>query len=270
MAIVGAGWLGRALAAKISGRVLATTRTGNWQGSAPDNVEVLALDLTAPAAEFGHVARADAVIIAVAPHLGGRRGPEAEGARRALYVEGTRRLLAAVPTRCRVVYVGSTSALPDRDGWLDEGCVEMPDSARGLTQRAAERVVAAHSDTNLVLRMGGLFGPDRQLQTIYRNRDPSTPRPGDGMAPTNLVHRDDAVSALLAALTRPNVQGVVHVVADGHTPRREMYARIAARSGLPAPRWEADAATHVPRGKRVGNLRLKLDLGVRLRHPWPA
>lgn len=267
LAIVGCGWLGRAVAEAWRGPVLATTRSGDWgEGEAPGHVTMSALDVTA---EPLAVPSAPTVMIAYAPGLGGRGGAEAAARRTALYVEGTRRVVSAVAPSTRVIFIGSTSALPERDAWLDESCAEVPESERGRTQREAEAVVLGYPGPSVVLRMGGLFGPGRELDRIYRNREPEAVRPGSGMAPTNLVHRDDAVAAVVAAVERPEVCGVVHVVADGHAPRRAMYAAIAARTGVAAPLW-AEAGTGGVHGKRVSNLRLKLELGVRLRHPWPG
>lgn len=274
VAIIGAGYLGSALAAALPGPTLATTRSGRWRDGQdpPAGVRVHALDVTADPLDVAVLRPARAAVLAYAP----------SGAqdRHALYVAGTARLLATWGRGAleRLVLVGSTSALPDRDAWLDETCDAWPDDARGRVQRGAEQVVIEHATRHgipwIVLRLGGLYGPGRGLGRIYgthatARRPEGVPLPGDGMAPTNLVHRDDAVAAALAALAAaPEVQGVVHVVDDEHPPRRDMYDRIAAQRGAPPVTWAEPAPTpRVPRGKRVSNLRLKAWLGVRLGHP---
>jgi len=225
-----------------------------------------ALDVCDPGLDPGPLLEARAVVICVAP---GRTQD-----RRALYVNGTRRVLerlAEAPLQ-RVVWIGSTSALPARDAWLDERCTERPGEERGQVQRDAEQVVAEVAEARgvpwWVLRLGGIYGPERELSRIYRRRG-AEPLPGNGMAPTNLVHRDDAVAAVVAALSAPpHASGIVHVVDDDHVPRRVMYARIADREGWEPLAWAEPAPRGaVPRGKRVSNLRLKHELGVRLRHP---
>jgi nucleoside-diphosphate-sugar epimerase len=200
--------------------------------------------------------------------------------RHALYVAGTDRLLRALGPGAleRLVLIGSTSALPDRDAWLDETCDAWPDDERGRVQRLAEAVVVEHATRHaipwLVLRLGGLYGPGRELDRIYGSHGTSRrregePLAGDGLSPTNLVHRDDAVAAVLAALAAPSeIRGLIHVVDDDHTPRRIMYARIGTARGAPPVTWAEPMPTPaVPRGKRVSNTRLKAWLGVRLRHP---
>jgi nucleoside-diphosphate-sugar epimerase len=283
IAIVGAGWLGASLARSLPPPVVATTRSGQWREQAPerarpDGVQVVALDVCAAKLDVTPLQHATALVLCYAP---GRTQD-----RRALYVEGTRRLLetrmAAGEALRRVVYVGSTSALPDVDGWVDESCEIWPDHERGRIQRDAEAVVSSLCETNgvpwLVLRMGGLHGPGRELDRIYsaqssgggsRRTDREGRLPGHGMQPTNLVHLDDAVAAVRAALhAPPEITGCIHVVDDDHTPRREMYARIARARGLEPLRWSQappdDGGVH---GKRVRNDKLRSVLGVRLLHP---
>ncbi|MCH9681599.1 MAG: NAD-dependent epimerase/dehydratase family protein [Deltaproteobacteria bacterium] len=266
-AVIGAGYLGSAVAHAAPASVIASTRTGQWRdGPTPPGVRMLSLDVGDADLQPQGLGSATAAVMCYAP---GRTQD-----RHALYVEGTRRLLDRWPsgTLRRLVWVGSTSALPDRDAWLDERCDVWPTSERGIVQRRAEQVVIDHASARgipwLVLRLGGLYGPDRALDRLYRRRREG-PLPGDGMAPTNLIHRDDAVSAVLAAMAAPpSLSGVVHVVDDDHTPRRQMYRRIAAVRGIDAVEWAEPARPNaVPRGKRVSNRRLKQLLGVRLTVP---
>jgi nucleoside-diphosphate-sugar epimerase len=272
-AVVGAGYLGATVAAVLPPPVIVTTRSGRWRGGEPPSgVALHALDVSAETIDPTPLLPARAAVLCYAP---GRTQD-----RHGLYVAGTERLLRAWGAAAlqRLVWVGSTSALPDRDAWLDETCEDWPDEERGRVQRQAEQVVIDHATRHgipwLVLRLGGLYGPGRELDRIYRilpggRRREDERLPGDGLAPTNLVHRDDAVAAVRAALAAPaRIQGVVHVVDDDHTPRRRMYERIAQARGTAPVRWADPApAGAVPRGKRVSNARLKDWLGVRLRFP---
>jgi nucleoside-diphosphate-sugar epimerase len=193
--------------------------------------------------------------------------------RRALYVEGGRRLARLLPRLDpgRLVYVSSTSALPNVDGEVDETCDLPPDTDRGRVQREAEQIFQDAARENrtpwVILRLAGLYGPDRPIARIYRKRQ--DPLPGDGMTATNLIHLDDAAAAVVAAVELdPETSAVVHVCDDEHTPRRHMYARAAKLRGEAPPAWERNPPADAPiRGKRVSNSRLHTILGVSLRHP---
>ena len=191
-----------------------------------------------------------------------------------MYVEGARRIAA----RCRdlplgrVVYTSSTSALGPVDGRADETSDTRPVAPRGQIQREAEEALAEGLEGSSVpwtiLRLAGLYGPERPLRRIYRVDDVERVRPGDGHEHTNLVHLDDAAAAVLAALTLDaSERGVIHVCDDDHRTRRTIAASVAAAHGCPPPRWEEQAPDGPPRGKWVANDQMKQRLGVSLRHP---
>ncbi|MEZ4381673.1 MAG: NAD(P)H-binding protein [Nannocystaceae bacterium] len=270
--VVGAGFLGGPLASRLAAtrRVIATTRSGAREGDAPAGVEMRAVDVVQGSDEALRAALVGVEALVVA-YAAGRQQD-----RRAVYVDGTRRLLEAwTPAGAslgarRVVYVSSTSALPDVDGWVDETAAAWPTSERGRVQREGEEVIREVCEARglpwIILRLGGLYGPGRGLGRIYRS-DPERALAGDGMQATNLIHRDDAIAAAHAALDAPaELSALIHVVDDDHRPRREMYARLAAAMGRPAPRWELPAAAQAG-GKRVRNDRLRELLGVALRYP---
>lgn len=269
VAIAGAGFLGRALADALRTAqpthalpVRTLARTAPEQ-PVPSDIHPIAIDLrhATPTAIATAIGPARALVICLA--AGRTQDPHA------IYLDAVARLLAACPALTRVVYTSSTSALPDLDAWLPDDCDDEPASDRGRVQHAAERQLRALCDAReipwLILRLAGLYGPGRPLFRLYRD-DPGATQPGDGMQATNLIHRDDAVAACLAALSLPPaVSTVVNVCDDDHRPRRAMFAALAAAAGRPAPTWE-----HPPgplHGKRVTNDRLKQLLGVTLRHP---
>jgi len=272
VAVVGAGFLGRPLLHLLHlppHPALAISRTGTWpEGPVPEGISLHALDLlTTDAATLSRVlAPARSLVICVAA---GRAQD-----RRAVYLDGTRRLLHAcadIPLQ-RVVYTSSTSALPDLDGPVDDDCPGRPTDPRGEIQRDAEDLVRAHCESLaipwVILRLAGLYGPGRELFRLYRD-DPGAPQPGDGMQATNLIHRDDAIQACLAALALdPRHSAVVNICDDDHRPRRAMFAALARAAGRAEPPWQL--APGPLRGKQVRNDRMKQLLGVRLLHPTHA
>lgn len=270
--VVGAGFLGRMVAEGFGKTIHATTRSGTWGGQAnlPSHVELHRLDVLHDPPGYIHelLRPATCLVICFAP---GREQP-----RRGLYLSGTHKLLQAAreaPQLRRVVYTSSTSALATRDGLLADDDPTWPTTERGQVQREAEQQVAQLcSDAKLpyfVLRLGGLYGPGRGIGRIYRNRKPGTPLAGDGSAPTNLIHRDDAATCIWAAMAAPaELAGVINVCADDHRSRRELYAAAAKHRGDPPPQWELPAAPEgKTSGKTVDNRRMKAWLGVTLRYP---
>lgn len=269
VAIAGAGFFGRALADALRSSLpptalpLRTLSRTCPEGPVPSDTLHHALDLTQadPATITSAIGPARTLVICIA--AGRTQDP------RAIFLHAVSRLLAAAPSLTRVVYTSSTSALPDRDGWIADDIDEPPTSDRGRIQHAAEHQLRTACEARgipwIILRLAGLYGPGRPLFRLYRE-DPHGVQPGDGMQATNLIHRDDAVAACLAALTLPKtMSATINVCDDDHRPRRAMFAALAAAAGRPEPTWELPPGP--PHGKRVTNDRLKQLLGVTLRHP---
>ena len=269
VAIAGAGFLGRALADALtralppSALPVRTISRTCPEAPVPEDIHHHALDLlhAAPADITAALGPARALVICMA--TGRTQDP------RALYIDATRRILEAAPPLSRVVYTSSTSALPDLDAELADDIDTPPTHERGQIQHAAEHQLRALCEARdipwTILRLAGLYGPGRPLFRIYKT-DPAAVQPGDGMQATNLIHRDDAIAACLAALALPSsIRAVVNVCDDDHRPRRAMFAALAAAADRPEPTWQLPAGPL--HGKRVTNERLKQLLGVTLRHP---
>ncbi|MEE9386090.1 MAG: NAD-dependent epimerase/dehydratase family protein [Nannocystaceae bacterium] len=269
--IVGTGFLGSRIQKKLEeigvSEVVPTTRSGVWDarnGTAPPAVTQLDV-ITDPQDRLqAVVAGVRSMVICYAPG--------STQARRELYVQGTTRILRAADTLTRVVYVSSTSALPDGDAWVDESCDKWPEGDRGHTQREAEEQVRSICERGAiswtVLRLAGLYGPGRDLRAIYGPRSNRT-LAGDGWQHTNLIHVQDAVTSIVAALGLPREHSArFHICDDDHRTRRELFAEAAKLAGRVPPSWESvPPPGSPPRGKRVCNRRMKRELGVVLQHP---
>ncbi len=267
VAVIGAGFIGATLVERLRERglaVVATSRSGQGDGEASPRRLDLVADPSSRILECLGSARS----VVCCYSSGGKQD------RRRLFIDGGIKLWSACAELGlkRIVYTSSTSALPDVHGVLDEDCEAWPDSERGRIQREAEtefaRSMSAADMPWTILRFAGLYGPGRELGRLYREH-PDAPLAGDGMKPTNLIHRDDAVMAILLALELPpSARGLIHVCDDDHSTRREMFARVAAHMGRPAPTWDAEPAPGAtPRGKIVSNARMKRILGLKLAHP---
>jgi nucleoside-diphosphate-sugar epimerase len=277
--IVGCGYVGRKVARLLADRdvsVVGATRSATWSPAAdddlalaicPQGVAMHALDITrASAAQIADLSR-DAThwLLCYAP--GGAQDREQ------VYLSGLDALLAAarLAKPKRIVYTSSTSALPDIDGLLDESCAMWPDHARGRIQREAEQRLIQAAATDfldvIILRLAGIYGPGRPLGKLYRS-SPHERIAGDGMQATNLIHRDDAAAAVVAAMEIENpTLRLIHVCDDDHSSRRSMLEGVARSQGLPLPRFEVNPADPQVRGKIVHNRAMKEVLALALAFP---
>ena len=188
-----------------------------------------------------------------------------------LYIDGLTHVLEAMQGRVdRFVYVSSTSVYGQDDGsWIDETSATEPTTDGGriclaAEQRLRERVVQA-----TILRMSGLYGPDRLLARVDQLRA-GEPIGGNPEAWLNLIQGDDSARACVAALTAPS-PGPLYLVSDDRPlTRREYFTALAERVGAPSPVFSgASTSRHTPDGlnKRCRNERVKRELGLKWQYP---
>lgn len=138
-----------------------------------------------------------------------------------------------------------------------------PDEARTYREADAQRVVSKHSGTvmldlekcytlgsfsSVVLRLGGLFGPDRDpgkfLSAHRSNLNPDNP--------VNMVHLDDVVAAIQFCIENDAQHEVFNVVSPNHSTRRGFYNKAAALRGITLT-WNQDSSG----GKKVSSEKIQ-------------
>jgi len=282
--IVGAtGVLGRAVVSRLVDRgdsVVALVRSLERAGAIrADGVDVFEGDLLRETPErlseiLSGCDAAAHLATALAP---GSTGPDGTNTNAALRIEGTRRLLDAVQAAGvrRYVQQSIVMAYPDGgDAWLDESTPFDQSEVRSETVRPVvemEAMVRALDPGTVawsILR-GGLFvGPDtRQDGTLAALRDGTLTVPGDGSNWVSFVHVDDYADAVVAALHSAPA-GSVYNVSDEPIRNGEYLDRLAAISGMPAPR--RDPLAPPPASLRCRSSAIRDELGWQPRAGiWP-
>ncbi|MCA9064492.1 MAG: NAD-binding protein [Planctomycetaceae bacterium] len=135
-----------------------------------------------------------------------------------------------------VIYISSTGVYGSCDGGtVDEFTAPEPLTEAGSLCLQAEHLVhSAPTDRQaMVLRLGGIYGPDRLLRRIEELR---SCQPVDG-APDhwlNLIHVRDAAAVVEQAAFRP-WPAIMNVVTTPTVTRRQYYELLAELTGCPAP-----------------------------------
>ncbi|MEZ5276043.1 MAG: NAD-dependent epimerase/dehydratase family protein [Opitutaceae bacterium] len=150
------------------------------------------------------------------------------------------------------VYTSSTGVYGRADGMVDEATVPEPDSERSRILFQTEELARESSafDRWFILRLAGLYGPERH-QLLDRVLAGQTIGADEPDRPLNIIHRDDAVEAILACLGAPAaIPSQVFNLSGGEpVSRREMMEWIE---------------------KRCRELGLKVDLSVHVSEPRPS
>ncbi len=200
-------------------------------------------------------------------------GGGAHGYRRS-YVEGMRSVLAwakRAPVGT-MVYTSSTSVYPQDGGVrVDEAAPTDGVGENGKILLEAEALLRAWSERGFVLRLAGIYGPQRH-HLLDQLREGSGVVAGRGDHRLNLIHRDDIAGAVWAALAVPasEVGGVFNVADDGAARKAEVVNWLAARLGVPEPVFNGVPATGrraVTPDRVIANDKIKRVLGWRPRYP---
>lgn len=189
---------------------------------------------------------------------------------RDVYVGGLANVLArVVPASPKFLYVSSTSVYGQNAGeWVDESSECRPDSPNGQVCLEAELLLRQHLPTAMILRLAGIYGPGRLVARVEQLRA-GRALTGNPEAWLNLIHVDDAATAVLACEQRDEPGSTTFVCDDRPHRRREYYALLASLIGAPAPRFDEgtlDAAERTRLNKRCCNRRLREELRVELRY----
>lgn len=168
----------------------------------------------------------------------------------------------------QVIYTGSYAVYGDHQGdWVTEETPASPANRNGEILTETEQVLLSAASDRLkvcVLRLGGIYGPGRELIKIFA-QIAGTTRPGDGTDISNWVHLDDIVRAIEFARTQ-QLQGIYNLVQDHSITTGELFERLFAQHNLPSVNWDATQPSTRPYNARVSNQKLRA-AGFLLQHP---
>ncbi len=254
-AIIGAGWLGKPLAARLlaqGGSILTTRRSAvGCDELKAAGLPCAALDLAADDANLTPLAGFSRLVLAFPPGI--RRGKGEQ------YLDMLARLrdgLAGTKVR-QILLVSSTGALADVEAEVDE---QTPADPHSPLAQAEQALLQDSRYQSSVIRMAGLFGPERYPGRFLAGKS-ELPR---GAAPVNLIHQSDAVGLCLAILNQQRVGEIFHGVAPKAYRRDHFYTEAAKLLGLASPHFADQQG-----GKRVLGDWTAQSLGYQYQVPDP-
>ncbi|MGZ0657394.1 NAD-dependent epimerase/dehydratase family protein [Coraliomargarita sp. W4R72] len=236
--IFGCGYVGTALARYLirqGVRVGALTRNAEKASSLRELGldEVIEADLDSSEWHARVGGRYQAVVNCVSSAGGGLAGY------RKSYLAGQRSILDWAKSQSirSYVYTSSTSVYPQDDGvTVDETADTSAAPATGQVILESEALLAdaAFLPNWYVLRLTGIYGPNRHY-LLDQLRAGEGEIPGRGDYALNMIHREDIVSAICAAIVGRAPSGIYNIADDGPTTKAEVLSYLADELGLPAP-----------------------------------
>jgi nucleoside-diphosphate-sugar epimerase len=271
--IVGCGYVGLPLAKELAGRgheVFGLRRSSGTDAELRESgITPVQADITNSQTLAGCPNGFDWVVNCAATG-----GGSAEEYRR-LYLEGTRNLINwLVPAGApRFVYTSSTGVYGQTDGSVvTESSPADPaaETAKVLVQTENVLLDAAQKRNlpAIILRVAGIYGPGRAY-LLKQFLAGEARIEGDGGRLLNMIHREDLVRIIIAALEQGMPGQVYNAVDDEPVSQLEFFTWLAGKLQKPLPPT-SPAEPGRRRGitnKRVSNRKLKTQLGYHFKHP---
>ena len=206
------------------------------------------------------------------------------GSVRRVFVDGNRNLIAAC-SRARTIqtYVFAGNAAPygdQGDTWLTEDAPVAPCYPLGDVMIEAEQaimeLVRAHHFPAIILRVGTIYGPERDFVDAVLSGTATLI--GDGANFVPRIHIDDLITILDGVALRGQ-PGAIYNVADDEPARAAvLYGEVRQRLGMVPPRLFSKAGAlfsgldssvvgMASASARLSNARIKHDLDMTLRYP---
>ena len=186
--------------------------------------------------------------------------------------------IAALGELVWIGYLSTIGVYGDWQGrWVDETSATRPTSERSLRRLQAEllwrRFARERGKRVDIFRLAGIYGPGRSV--LDGLRAGTVRRIVKAGQVFNRIHVEDIARVLIAAMTKPTAHGLFNVADDEPAPPQDVIAFAAELLGVPVPpdvafeyaELSSMAATFWTENKRVGNARIKEDLGVTLAYP---
>lgn len=194
-------------------------------------------------------------VLFVAYPLGARSGNSSDYTR---HVEWLRCQFPSLQLT-QVILLSSTSVYPDGFGLMDENNLIRPTDYGLIQLEFEEALFNLYNNKLTVFRLAGLIGAERLPGRFLAGRK-DLPNPD---SPVNMVHQEDVLRFLLAAVSK-NVTGeIFNLCHDKHPTRSTYYNSEARHLGLEVPEF---SNLQVPNPKVIDNTKSKQFFGLNYLH----
>jgi nucleoside-diphosphate-sugar epimerase len=273
--IVGCGYVGVPLGAalvKLGHEVFGVRRsTARADLLTTAGIKPLTADVTKPAELTALPGPFDWVVNCVSSNKGGQEEYQQ------IYLQGTRNLLDSLSTTPpkKFVYTSSTSVYGQRDAsQVKESSPTEPEAPTARVLVETERLLLDAAQQKkfpaVILRVAGIYGPDRGHWFLkYLKNEAKIP--GQGERFINMIHLDDVVGVIIAALKNGRAGEIYNAVDDEPVALIHFFRWLSETLGKWMPPFDtepepADRKRAVT-NKKVQNRRLKMELGYQFKYP---
>lgn len=221
--IVGCGWLGKI----VGGQLIKSGHEvwGSYRGSTAKDelknrgIQPFYFDLNLGSDDFSFLNKTELLLVFFPPSA---FQPEE------LTFYNFQKILDRIPEKTRVIYSSSIGVYPRKNGLYGEG-FDTSKSPKPLLAKL-ENELSSKTHATLILRLGGLIGPDRHPVFSLAGKHMES----DGEAYPNLVDARD-IARFIDQRMNNFVSGVYNFVAPTFKTKKEHYSKLAQKLNLETP-----------------------------------
>ena len=159
----------------------------------------------------------------------------------------------------KIILVSSTSVYSDTNTPVSESDVPVPTTVAGKLLLDVENQFLAVSDKRVaVLRLAGLVGPERHPGAFFKNRSEIP----NGLAPVNLIHREDVIGILLSMIRNPEIRGIYNGCSPTHPTKQQFYTTAAEALKIEAPEFISERKSY----KIISSVRITEELSYSFKY----
>jgi nucleoside-diphosphate-sugar epimerase len=194
-----------------------------------------------------------------------------------VYLQGTRNLIEWLEPNLpkKFVYTSSTSVYGQTDGSQvkESSPTEPPVETAKILLETEKLLLTATQEKKfpaVILRVAGIYGPDRGhwFKQFLKNEARIE---GDGSRFLNMIHRDDLVGCIIAALKSGRPGEIYNAADDEPVSQLHFFQWLAQSLDKPLPPSEPEnpdaARKRGVTNKRISNRKLKMELGHQFKYP---
>ena len=238
--VIGCGWLGTALAKELISQeyqVLgSTTQKIKLKALKASNVEAIVLEFD-PSGIQGPLdpfLDCTALVIGIPPKL--RKKSPAE------YLKIVSVLSEGLKSYTgQLIFLSSTAVYSGKEGLCLAQELFRAENQRAESLLEAETQIRHSFPQALILRLGGLMGPQRHPIRQLEGKTLLNPE-----SRINFIHQKDAVAAIIYSIKHSVSASVYNLVCPDHPKRGEYYPKMADRFGFKSPSF----------GDQIENIRI--------------
>ena len=152
------------------------------------------------------------------------------------YVNFLQRAIEQFKHLKQVIFTSSTGIYPKKNGIYSEQFIFLEKEKSSILFRA-ESVIKDANQQSVILRLGGLFGPNRHpALNLAGKRDVSNP-----FGRINFIHQQDVINAISLCVEQ-EVSGLFNLVYPEHPYRKDYYTWVFRHYGLMPISFNSDSS----------------------------